>query len=401
MTSLVPYDQARILLAEAKSVDDVKDILDKAVAMKEYARRAEDRGLEADAAEIRFHAERRLGQMIIAQKETVGLNRGTRGQLTSRVETGAAVPEAPKDERPRLADVGISHKLSSHAQKMAAVPPDEFEARIGAWREEVSAAGSRITMDLMKIGEREQQRQARHDLAQTLSDTSAQLTGRRKVPCIYADPAVRRKAGIGDRAYENHYPTMEWDDILKLPVKDTLLPDAWGFIWLPRAHVLALHPVTYTVAIDDGSLHDVVIRTPLAWAIARAWGFDEFSTLAVWDKTDEEHPDEHGTGLIFWDQCEILCLFKKGRGLPQPIPAQMYGSMIRERARPLGHSGKPPKVRKMIADMVGRNSDGSPLHVLELFARNDPDNPLPENWESWGNESQRDSVVDENSEAAE
>src|SRR5262245_15029059 len=123
MTDLVPYDQARILLAEAKAVDDVKTILDKAVAMKEYARRAADRTLEIDAAEIRFHAERRLGQMILAQKETVGL---APGGTPYRNSTPA---EAEGVERPpRLADVGISHKLSSHAQKMAAVPPAEFEA---------------------------------------------------------------------------------------------------------------------------------------------------------------------------------------------------------------------------------------------------------------------------------
>jgi N6-adenosine-specific RNA methylase IME4 len=370
MTELVPYDQARIMLAEAKAVDDVKSILDKAVAMKIYAHRAADRTLEIDAAEIRFHAERRLGQMITAQKETVGFNRGTR-LGGNRIE--------PPDDRPRLVDVGLSKKLSSHAQKMAAVPAPEFEARLSSWRDEVSAAGARVTMDLLKIGEAEQQRQARHDLAQTLSDTSAELRGTRQVPCIYADPAVRRKGGIGDRAYENHYPTMSWDDITALPVKQRLLPDAWGFIWLPRAHVLALHPVAYTIETEDGAHHDVTIKMPLAWAIARAWGFDEFSTLAVWDKTDAEHPDEHGTGLIFWDQCEILCLFKKGRGLPMPQPAQKFGSLIRERAR--GHSEKPAKVRDMIASMTGG------LPVLELFARVDAEHPLPEGWEAWGNQS--------------
>lgn len=380
MTDLVPYDQARIMLAEAKAVDDVKTILDKAVAMKEYARRAADRTMEIDAAEIRFHAERRLGQMITAQKETVGLNQGRAG--AGRPVLGTAETEVPKpDQRPTLPEVGISHKLSAHAQKMAAVPPAEFQARIDAWRDEVSAGGARVTVDLMKIGERELQRQARHDLARELSDTSAELTGIRKVPCIYADPAVKRKAGIGDRAYENHYPTMDWDAIMALPVKDMLLPDAWGFIWLPRAHVLALHEVIYHVDVGDGAIYDVPIKTPLAWAIARAWGFDEFSTLAVWDKTDAEHPDEHGTGLIFWDQCEILCLFKKGRGLPMPEPAEKFGSLIRERARPLGHSRKPSKVRDMIASMTGG------LPVIELFARHDPSNPLPANWGTWGNES--------------
>lgn len=370
---LSPYDQARRMLAQAKTVDDVKNILDRAAALKEYARRAKDRGMEIDAAEIRFHSERRFGQMIVAQKENFGLHKGGRPATKTDPEKLLVSPI-------RLEEMDISNNFSSHAQKMAAVPEADFNARIDQWREEATAAKTRVTVDLLKIGEAEQQRQSRHNLAQALSDTSAQLSEDvRKVPCIYADPAVRRKGGVGDRAYENHYPTMTWDEIMALPVAGRLLPDAWGFIWLPRAHVLALHPVIYSVDID-GVSHDVEIETPLAWAIARAWGFDSFSTLAVWDKTAPDHPDEHGTGLIFWDQCEVLCLFKKGHGLPKPLPDQKFGSMIRDRAR--GHSEKPPKVRDMIVSMTGG------LPVLELFARADPDHPLPENWLTWGNQAQ-------------
>jgi hypothetical protein len=44
--------------------------------MRAYARQANDRDLEIQAAQIRFRAERRLGELIKAQKETVGLNQG-------------------------------------------------------------------------------------------------------------------------------------------------------------------------------------------------------------------------------------------------------------------------------------------------------------------------------------
>jgi N6-adenosine-specific RNA methylase IME4 len=146
------YDQARALLTKAKAVDEVKAILDKTVALKEYARRASDRTGEIDFAEIRFHAERRLGEMIAAQKQTVGLNAGTRGQLKGRDASGAAEKAAPEDTRPTLADVGITSKLSSHSQKMAAIPEEQFQARIDSWREEMAAGQTRVTMDLMRIG---------------------------------------------------------------------------------------------------------------------------------------------------------------------------------------------------------------------------------------------------------
>jgi ParB-like chromosome segregation protein Spo0J len=225
------------------------------------------------------------------------------------------------------------------------------------------------------------QRQARRDLARDLSDTSAQLTAQRRYPCIYADPAWRRKAGIGDRAYENHFPTMTWDAIMALPVKDLLLPDAWLFLWLPRAHLMALHKVKIDVVVDDGEVLQGEVRLPLAWAIARAWGCDEYSTCFVWTKTDEDHEDEIGTGLVVRDQDEILCLFKKGRGLPKPASDEKFGSNHRERSKPLGHSRKPRFYRDMIATMTG----GVP--VLELFARADDNFPLPANWETWGNEA--------------
>jgi hypothetical protein len=41
---------------------------------------------------------------------------------------GGTGAELPIDTRPTLADAGISKKLSAQAQKMAALPPEAFEA---------------------------------------------------------------------------------------------------------------------------------------------------------------------------------------------------------------------------------------------------------------------------------
>jgi hypothetical protein len=147
MTSLIKYEAACRALAEAKAVDEVKDLRDKADALRVYAMQARNRTLEVDAAEIRIRAERRLGEMIAAQKADGGLSKGA-------AEKGAnAVVSHDRVEKPKLSDAGISKDLSSHAQKLAAVPESQFEEEIGEWRDRVQAEGARVTTRLEQDGE--------------------------------------------------------------------------------------------------------------------------------------------------------------------------------------------------------------------------------------------------------
>lgn len=83
-------------------------------------RMAQDRAMEIDASEIRYRAERRLGELISEHKANDEFGKGGRPPKTCR--DGRQV-------LPTLRDVGISRDLSSRAQKLAAVPEVEFEQR--------------------------------------------------------------------------------------------------------------------------------------------------------------------------------------------------------------------------------------------------------------------------------
>lgn len=115
--SILRYDAARQALAEARTIDEVKDWEDKAAAVREYARRANNRDMEIDAAEIRVRAQRRRGELLAEMRATGVLSEG-RKKWSSADDHSKPVT---------LADLNTTKNESSNAQKLAAIEPDAFE----------------------------------------------------------------------------------------------------------------------------------------------------------------------------------------------------------------------------------------------------------------------------------
>lgn len=373
MTSLVKYDEACAALAAAVKADEVMAVHVEARAIEAVARVAKNFDLEIQAVKLRVRAEARLGEMLV-EGEATGIIHAHGGRR--RPEQDSATETCPAT----LKDIGVDAKLSSRSRKLGGIGARAVNVMLDRMERESRKRG-RIAMDVILDETRSRNRSSRRQLAQELSDCAALQPCGRKFPVVYADPAWKRKAGIGNRAYENQFPTMSWDDIIEMPVAQRVLPDAWLFLWIPRPHLLALHSAP--IKTDKGDWQTFPL--PLAWAVARAWGFDNYSTCFIWTKTDEEHADDHGSGLIVWDQDEILCLFKRGRGLPMPSGAEKVGSNHRERAGK--HSAKPTYYRDMINAMTGS------VPVLELFAREDDEHVLPPNFFTWGNQSKNTAEV--------
>src|SRR5262249_38709707 len=154
-TVLVPYDAACRALAEAVRVDDVKNILDVAAAMQEYARRAKNRDAEADAVELRLRATRRLDELRQAQKETVGLATG--GEHGGRAGKDG-LRKNPSIVRPTLAMQGIDKGLAHQARVLGAMDDAAFERKVAEARDSAARVYRRAVREAEIAQEREQRR---------------------------------------------------------------------------------------------------------------------------------------------------------------------------------------------------------------------------------------------------
>ncbi len=78
------------------------------------------------ATEIRLLAERQMGAFLKGMPKATG----TRGNIQEVVSGGTS--EAPPDAPATLAEIGLTKKQSARAQKLAAIPADDFAERIEA-----------------------------------------------------------------------------------------------------------------------------------------------------------------------------------------------------------------------------------------------------------------------------
>jgi hypothetical protein len=116
---LVKYDAAKRALAEAHSVDEVKDIMDKAKAVKIYARLKDDTELIDHATAIQKRAEIRIGELLIEMNERDERHSGHGDQKTGS-----------QSATPKLSDMGLTKSESSRWQAEARLSPEEQEAMI-------------------------------------------------------------------------------------------------------------------------------------------------------------------------------------------------------------------------------------------------------------------------------
>lgn len=167
----------------------------------------------------------------------------------------------------------------------------------------------------------------------------------RKYPIILADPPWKYenpRMGKGNRSTENHYPTMDLEEICSLAVSDIACEDSILYLWATAPNLQECMKV-----ID-------------------AWGFS-YRTCFVWVK------DKIGMGFHARNQHELLLVAKRGDIPPPPVQARVSSVIEAPRGE---HSTKPEYFYELIESMYPE------LAKIELFCRQPH-----ENWAVWGNQS--------------
>ncbi len=323
LKSLVRLNKAGRELALLTRIDEIKEIRDKAEALRMYSKQAgESLEMQNNCAEIKIRAERRAGELL---KET-GRKRG---------ETNKKIMFHDGILSPTLRKLGIEPKQSMRWQIIAGIPEKVFEEHVESTR---AKAAELTTAGVLKLAKRQQRGQqqkkygSKRYKAQPLSSLPANHYG-----AVYVDPPWPYSNQATRAAASNHYPVMSIEQICRLPVKDRAKPKSHLWLWTTNSFLRE------------------------AFDVIDAWGF-QYKSAMVWAKP------QMGLGNYVRVCHEFLLIASTGN---------LVGRMTNQRSwiehDRLKHSQKPEVFRQVIEEI-------SPGPYLELFARSKIDG-----WDSWGN----------------
>ena len=332
---LVLLSKAERAIIEANTLDEVKDILDRATAVKAYAKKAQlGQKIVVEAAAIKLRAERRLGEMM----QMVKLADSAPGNQY----TGPLVLQSPDNNAPVfLRDLGITKSDSSRSQRIAKLPTETFERYLA---ESMDSNREPTTTALLRLEKQQHAATAtptpNHYGLSIVGSLAELLPSAQRFATIYADPPWPYNNQVIREETGNHYSTMTVDEIRTEPVAQLCQENAHLHLWT-----------------TNGFLRE-------AFAVMAAWGF-EFKSCFVWVKP------QIGIGN-YWRVSHEFLLFGL-RGSCPFLDRSQRSWMECERTE---HSRKPAAIRKLVEKV-------SPGPYLEMYGREQPPNPA---WTIYGNQ---------------
>lgn len=333
MTSLAQYERARAALAEIRTLPEAVTFVRGIEHLRLHARQVQDRTLMAEAAEIQFRAEVRLGEILAREKADGNLRDG-------RPKKNDDNPESFS-----LKDLKLTPRQSAAAQHKASISEQAQLAMIERMRDRILSGGATVIDVVAKSQEKKDTRAARE---RVLGECQRALPEKR-YGVILADPEWKHVPWSDQgmlKAADNHYPTTATDEICARPVGNIAADDCALWLW------------------------GTVPMLPDALKVMAAWGF-AYRSHVIWRKV---YPGkQQGMGYWFRVNHEILLLGTRGK-IPCPAPGDNWGSVIEAETR--GHSVKPDWQYELIEAYFPN------LPKIELNARRARDG-----WDAWGLEA--------------
>ena len=330
MTALVTYDAARTALAKATTIDDAKDIRDKAEALKAYARQRNNVEMERWVAEIRLRATVRIGELS-AELETA---QGTRKDKHSN---GAVT------KLEALQAAGLTKMAASRAERLA-----ENHEAVERYIADQAAKKKPVTLEnALTAAARElkaKKQEARRAKNRALVRSTSELATLKGVfativvdpPWDWGDEGDATQLGRG----RHEYAAMPLHELLELPVGERADVDCHLYLW-----------------ITNRSL-------PKGFQLIERWGF-RYVTCLTWVKPS------FGMGNYFRGQTEHVLFGIKGS---QQLKRKDVGTVFMA-PRGAEHSSKPIEFFELIESC-------SPGPYLQVFARGSR-----AEWVYWGAEA--------------
>ncbi len=342
MTALVKYEAARQALIEARSVDEIKDIHDKAEAMRAYAIKAKDSEFVWWAAELKLDAERKGGRLL---KEMADAG--------ERMERGDAMSQHGTS----LKDLGISRNEASRWQLTGTVSDEDYDAWLTSLKGEAFPTSAGLRNYAKRQAAEQENGPHRTDAVSDLAALADSVEAGERDPfaAIYADPPWSFKVYSGkgkSRSAENHYDTMNQAGIEALSehVERLAAKDCALFLWA------------------------VMPQIPEALKVIEAWGFTYKTAGFTWVKQNKVGPG-FKWGMGYWTRSNAEICLLATKGSPQRLAKDVEQLVI----APVGaHSAKPSIVQDRIERLV-------PGPYLEMFARR-----KCKGWMVWGNDVRED-----------
>lgn len=216
-TSLAIFSRAAVMLAEADTIQKTKELKDLALTAADWAKR---KGLGEEAIHYArsyaLEAERKMGQLL-AETER---NPGTRGQLIGPGVIGGNILQPPMV--PTLADLGLTKRESSDAQRLAALPEETFEA---------VKTGEKKLAQAYREAKRQEQKPppsliAIPDVTLIHGDMLIEVPKLGKFDLILADPPYGVTDWAWDRIPDYQRQVQAWLQVLK-----SALADSYHLFW--------------------------------------------------------------------------------------------------------------------------------------------------------------------------